>query len=160
MQERASRNFWVLFILAFFAIDFTIAALAISMAAGDPSFRSVPGFSELSVHWDQRQQEQRRLEALGWQIVVDDDRSTQDCLVLQILDSDGRPHSDVSLRVSLFHYTRVAEQQKVACESKDSAYFASVTMDKPGLWSLDIEGVTADGERIWKQMTLDWKAKK
>ena len=42
-------------ILGFFAIDLAIAAIAITMAAGDPSFRSIPGYGERAVAWDERQ---------------------------------------------------------------------------------------------------------
>ena len=42
MTEAGSRRFWITVILGFFAIDITIAVVAITMAAGDPSFRSIP----------------------------------------------------------------------------------------------------------------------
>jgi hypothetical protein len=78
MQEKNSRRFWVLFVLGFFAIDLTIAVIAISMAAGDPSFRSIPGFGERSVHWDERQQKQKLLEELGWSIELDNAQSNRE----------------------------------------------------------------------------------
>ncbi len=156
MNEKSSRNFWIFLILAFFAIDLTIAVIAISMAAGDPSFRSIPGFGERSVHWDERRNQHERLVSLGWSIQVDKSRSGKDSLAIEITDRQGKPVDGISLQVNLFHYTRVAEQQKAHFRSVDSMYIAPVKLSKPGLWHIDLDGTTPEGERIWSQLTLDW----
>jgi nitrogen fixation protein FixH len=157
MQEKSSRRFWVLFVLGFFAIDLTIAVIAISMAAGDPSFRSIPGFGERSVHWDERQQKQKLLEELGWSIELDSAQSTKEELRLRVLDRNGKYVEGVQLQIGLFHYTRVAEQQKILCVEKDGYYIADAKLHKPGLWNMDIDGDTADGRKIWSQQTIRWE---
>jgi nitrogen fixation protein FixH len=157
MQEKSSRRFWVLFVLGFFAIDLTIAVIAISMAAGDPSFRSIPGFGERSVHWDERQQKQKLLEELGWSIELDSAQSNKKELRLHILDRNGKHVEGVQLQITLFHYTRVAEQQKILCVEKDGYYTADAKLHKPGMWNMDIDGETADGKKIWSQQTLRWE---
>ena len=68
IRERNSKWFWVCVICGFFAIDFSIAAIAISMAAGDPSFRSSPGYGERAVAWDVRQKRKEGSSKLGWEI--------------------------------------------------------------------------------------------
>lgn len=157
MQEKNSRRFWVLFVLGFFAIDFTIAVIAISMAAGDPSFRSIPGFGERSVHWDDRQKKQLVLEELGWKIELDHVQANTEELRINILDRDGKHVQGVRLEIALFHYTRVAEQQKVVCSEKEGYYLADAKLHKPGLWNMDIEGETSDGRKIWSQQTIRWE---
>ncbi len=76
MTEAGSRRFWITLILGFFAIDITIAVVAITMAAGDPSFRSIPGFGKRSVQWSERQQGLKQFKESGLRVEIDHDKST------------------------------------------------------------------------------------
>ncbi len=158
MQEKASRRFWISLVLGFFAIDLTIAIVAISMAAGDPSFRAIPGFSQRSVHWGESQKKQRTLQQLGWQLSVDAAKTNASELAIRVIDRDGNVVPDLKLSVMLFHYTRVADQQKEELTHRDGLYVAPFDLAKPGLWHLDLEGVSADGKEIWTQITLEREA--
>ena len=86
MTEAGSRRFWVSLILGFFAIDITIAVVAITMAAGDPSFRSIPGFGKRSVQWSERQQSLKHFKESGLQVEIDIEKSTSDLLVINVTD--------------------------------------------------------------------------
>ncbi|XZE34000.1 FixH family protein [Pirellulaceae bacterium SH501] len=155
MQEKNSRRFWVTVVLAFFAIDLTIAVIAISMAAGDPSFRSIPGFSKRAVDWEVRKKEEQQLLDRGWTIEVSAAAEKTNSLVMKVLSKDREPIPDLSLSVTLFHYTRVAEQQTVPMRWTGAEYVGDIDLSKPGLWHVDIEGNLPDGTKIWTQRTLD-----
>jgi hypothetical protein len=155
MQEKNSRRFWVTLVLAFFAIDFTIAIIAISMAAGDPSFRSIPGFSKRAVDWEVRKKEEQQLLDRGWTIEVSTAPEKPGTLLMSVLSKDRELIPDLNLIATLFHYTRVAEQQAVPMQWTGVAYEGKIDLSKPGLWHVDIEGSLPDGTRIWTQRTLD-----
>ncbi|MCU0718980.1 MAG: FixH family protein [Pirellula sp.] len=156
MTEAGSRRFWVSLILGFFAIDITIAVVAISMAAGDPSFRSIPGFGKRSVQWAERQQSLKHFKASGLQVEIDQDKSTSELLVLNITDKDGKHVSGLNWTVEVFHFTRVAEQQRVEVVERDGVYTAALAMNKPGFWHLELSA-TVDGKTLWMERTVDWK---
>ncbi|MCU0711128.1 MAG: FixH family protein [Pirellula sp.] len=156
MTEAGSRRFWVSLILGFFAIDITIAVVAITMAAGDPSFRSIPGFGKRSVQWSERQQSLKHFKESGLQVEIDTEKSTNDVLVLNITDKDGKHVSGLNWTVEVFHFTRVAEQQRVEVVERDGVYTAALTMKKPGFWHLELSG-TVDGKSLWMERTIDWK---
>ncbi|AMV31814.1 FixH [Pirellula sp. SH-Sr6A] len=155
MQEKSSRRFWVALVLAFFAIDITIAVIAISMAAGDPSFRTIPGFGQRSVDWEVRKKEEQRIADRGWTVDARASTANPRKLSISVLDKDRQPVPDLSLTVTLFHYTRVAEQQVVPMTWSGSAYEGDADLAKPGLWHLDIAGALPDGTQIWTQRTLE-----
>ncbi len=154
MSEKASRRFWVSMILGFFAIDITVAVVAISMAAGDPSFRPIPGFSDRSVYWAETQKKQKNLLDLGWKIEVDPSATHASQLAIRVLDKQGQPVSDAEFNVTVFHYTRVAEQQTAKMVESDGIYTASFDLAKSGNWNLDILGKAASGEDTWSQIRL------
>lgn len=143
--EKSSRRFWIALILGFFSIDIVIATIAITMAVQDPSFRSIPGFSQRSVHWGERQEKQMNLNKLGWKIEVEPSHTTDKQLAIKITDGDGNPVSGAKLITSIFHYTRVAEQQSAPLIESDNLYIANFDLAKPGYWNIDIEGASKEG---------------
>ena len=109
MTEAGSRRFWITVILGFFAIDITIAVVAITMAAGDPSFRSIPGFGKRSVQWSERQLGLKHFKESGLRVEIDHDKSTDDLLVLNVTNANGEHVSGLKWTVEVFHFTRVVE---------------------------------------------------
>jgi nitrogen fixation protein FixH len=156
MMEAASRRFWVSFVLMFFVIDIAIAVTAIVMAIGDASFKSIPGFGERSVHWDEQQIQQAALEKLGWSIKCQDRESSSNKIVVRIEDQADKSIEVEHLRITLFHYTRVSEQQTTIGVWNQGRYEADVDLSKFGLWHIEYEGITKDGTQFWTQQTLDW----
>lgn len=156
MSEASSRRFWVSLILGFFAIDLTIAVVAITMAAGDPSFRSIPGFGRRSVQWSERQQSLKHFKESGFDVEIDQKASTSELLILRITDRDGNHVSGLNWTIEVFHFTRVAEQQRIDLVERDGVYTAALTMKKPGFWHMELSGLV-DGKSIWMERTLDWK---
>lgn len=152
MSEKSSRRFWVSLILGFFMIDVVIATIAITMAIQDPSFRSIPGFSQRSVNWGERQDRQRTLERLGWTIEVDPAHTNGSQLAIRITDQDQNLVTNADLNVTVFHYTRVAEQQATTLKLHDGLYIGSFDLRKPGYWDIDIEGRNDSQDSFWKQM--------
>ena len=157
-QERRSRRFWVLLIVGFFSLDIAIAAIAISMAAGDPSFRSIPGFGERAVAWDQRQSLKEAWNKQGWAIEIARVQPSMDAVEIVLKDAAGNPVSGCTGSVTMFHYTRVATQWKAPLEeTQPGLYRAKVDVSKPGMWNLEIDMLTADQEKCWFEKSFDWQ---
>lgn len=156
MTEAGSRRFWITLILGFFAIDITIAVVAITMAAGDPSFRSIPGFGKRSVQWSERQQGLKQFKESGLRVEIGHDKSTDEMLVLNVTNANGEHVSGLKWTVELFHFTRVAEQQRVEMVEQDGFYSAAVRLIKPGFWHFELSG-SVDGKAVWMEQTIEWK---
>ena len=97
-----------------------------------------------------------RLGGACFRVTISNKRGAEE-LRINILDRHGKHVTGVRLEIALFHYTRVAEQQKVICTEKDGFYLADAKLHKPGLWNMDIEGETSDGRKIWSQQTIRWE---
>jgi len=155
--ERNSRTFWILMILGFFAIDLAIAAIAITMAAGDPSFRSIPGYGERAVAWDERQALRDAWQNKQWHIAIQRVGNRLDALEIAITDRNNAPVSGCIGSVRLFHYTRVAQQVAATFSEIDPGrYQAKVDVAKPGLWSFELELTSPDGQRCSYEQAIEW----
>jgi nitrogen fixation protein FixH len=157
--ERRSKSFWVMLILGFFGMDLTIAAIAISMAAADPSFRSIPGYGERAVAWDERQQLKAAWSNKNWKIEIMRPNAQHDGIRLSIRNQQDEPVSGYTGHVSLFHYTRVATQVRGSLhELSPGCYEAEVDVRKPGLWNLEVELTSPDNEHLWYEQSLELDA--
>ncbi len=157
IRERNSRWFWVCLICSFFAMDFSIAAIAISMAAGDPSFRSIPGYGERAISWDVRRQRIEASQKLGWQIVVHRVEPLRNAIDVTITNSENEPVTGCTGSLQLFHYTRVAEQFKPQLnEVEPGRYRATVDVTKLGRWHLELEIHGVGDQHFWSEQTLEW----
>ena len=156
-RERSSMRFWVCIICGFFAIDFIVAAIAISMAAGDPSFRSIPGYGERAVAWDVRQERKRASKDLEWKVELRRIEPSRDAIHITIRNAANEPVSGCTGSVRMFHFTRVAEQLRSDLnEIEPGVYRARIDVSKPGRWQLDL-GIHASGDRhFWDEQTLNW----
>lgn len=156
--ERASRRFWVTLILAFFALDITIAIVAIVMAAGDPSFRSIPGFGERAVAWDERRMLAEAWQNQNWDVSIRRIGPEHREVEIQIT-RHGEPVVHCTGNVKLFHFTRVAEQRTSTIQEVDPGiYRAQCDVSKPGYWNVEVELLTPDQTRCWQSFTLEWIA--
>lgn len=156
-QERKSRRFWVLVIVGFFSLDIVIAIIAISMAAGDPSFRSIPGFGERAVAWDQRQALKEVWEKQGWTAQVSRAGSKMQEIELVLQTADGQPVVGCQGSMTMFHYTRVAVQLKSPLvEREPGRYRASIEATKPGMWNMEVDLLTPNQETCWYEQSFDW----
>lgn len=156
-RERRSMRFWVFFICCFFAIDFTVAAIAISMAAGDPSFRSIPGYGERAVAWDVRQARKQASKELGWKVQVERSGPNLSEMIVTVSDAENNPVVDCTGLARMFHFTRVAEQfEGKLIETAPGVYRVPIDVSKAGRWQLDLE-IRASGDRqFWDERTLNW----
>jgi len=156
-RERSSMRFWVFFICCFFAIDFTVAAIAISMAAGDPSFRSIPGYGERAVAWDVRQARKQASKELGWNVQIERSGTNHSEMTITVLDAESQPVVDCTGSARMFHFTRVAEQfEGKLIETAPGVYRIAIDVAKPGRWQLDLD-IRASGDRqFWDERTLNW----
>lgn len=157
IRERNSKRFWVCVICGFFSLDFSIAAIAISMAAGDPSFRSIPGYGERAVAWDVRQKRKAISNKLGWKIEVQPVEPLRDAIEIRVFDDSNQPIAGCTGSLRLFHFTRVAEQFECdLIEMEPGRYLAKVDVTKNGRWQLEMEIRGDDNQSFWVEQTLDW----
>ncbi|MFY8199901.1 MAG: FixH family protein [Pirellula staleyi] len=155
--ERNSRAFWILMILGFFAIDLAIAAIAITMAAGDPSFRSIPGYGERAVAWDERQALRDAWQNRQWHIAIQRVGNPSDAIEVAITDRNHEPVSGCVGSARLFHYTRVAQQVSATLsEIAPGRYQAKVDVAKLGLWSFELTLTSPDGQRCSYEQAMEW----
>ena len=156
-RERSAMRFWTCVICGFFAIDFAVAAIAISMVAGDPSFRSIPGYGERAVAWDVRQEGKRTSKELGWSVRLKRVEPSRDAIEVVVKDAANEPVIGGRGAVRMFHFTRVAEQMRgELVEIEPGVYRATIDVSKPGRWQMDLE-LHADGDRnFWDEQTLNW----
>ncbi len=157
IRERNSKWFWVCVICGFFAMDFSIAAIAISMAAGDPSFRSIPGYGERAVAWDVRQKRKEVSRKLGWEIDIQRVEPLHDAVEIRIGSAANGPVTGCTGSLRLFHFTRVAEQfQSPLREIEPGLYHAQINVAKLGRWQMELE-IHAEGDQhFWEERTLEW----
>ena len=155
--ERNSRTFWILMILGFFAIDLSIAAIAITMAAGDPSFRSIPGYGARAVAWDERRALKVAWQKQEWQIAIDRVGDISNTIEIAITKANHEPVSGCKGSVTLFHYTRVAQQVVgVLSEIEPGRYRANVDVARSGLWNLELDVTTPDGSCCSYERCIEW----
>ena len=156
-RERSSMRFWVFLICCFFALDFTVAAIAITMAAGDPSFRSIPGYGERATAWDVRQARKKASTELGWTVQVQRSGASQNELLISVRDAANQPVVAGTGLVRMFHFTRVAEQfEGSLVEREPGVYYVPIDVAKSGRWQMELE-VHAGGDRhFWDERTLNW----
>ena len=156
-REKGAKRFWMCVIGGFFAIDFTIAAIAICMAAGDPSFRSIPGYGERAVAWDIRQERKNSSRDLGWKVAVHRVKPNHNAIEVVVRDAADNPVTGCKGSIQIFHFTRVAEQFRgELTEIEPGVYRASINVSKPGRWQMHLE-IQADGNRnFWDEQTLNW----
>ncbi len=138
-------------------MDFSIAAIAISMAAGDPSFRSIPGYGERAVAWDVRQKRKEVSRRLGWKIDLQRVEPLHDTVEIRISNAANGPVTGCTGSLRLFHFTRVAEQfQSPLHEIEPGLYLAQVNVAKLGRWQMELE-IHAEGDQhFWEERTLEW----
>ncbi len=155
--ERKAKRFWVVLILAFFALDISIAAIAISMAAGDPSFRSIPGYGNRAVAWDERQALKDAWDKHQWTTTIDRVPGSTNQIVISIKNSDQSPVTGCKGHAKLFHFTRVAQQVRgELSEVEPGRYLVNVDVAKPGLWNIELNLETADHVACSYEQTLQW----
>ncbi len=157
MRERSAMRFWTCVICGFFTIDFAIAAIAISMAAGDPSFRSIPGYGERAVAWDIRQERKRTSKALGWKVELHRVEPSRNAIDVTVRDGENKPVTGGNGVVRMFHFTRVGEQIRgELIEIEPGVYRATIDVAKPGRWQMDLEIHKDGNSHFWDEQTLDW----
>ena len=155
--ERKAMLFWSCIICGFFAIDLSVAAIAISMAAGDPSFRSIPGYGERAIAWDVRRERSKMSSELGWTVELKRVRPRFDSVEITLRDEKNEPLVGCSGSARMFHFTRVAEQfQSNLKEVGPGIYHATIDVSRAGRWQMDLDIQAEDGRHFWSEQTLNW----
>ena len=138
-NERKSRRFWVLLILAFFSMDIAIATIAIFMATRDPSFRPMPDYGDQNVSWEERHQERLQSSKLGWTVNISPVEPTRDAMTISAKDRFGNPVTGASGILSAYHFTRVTElTRSKMVEVAPGQYESAIDCSRNGMWKIEL----------------------
>jgi len=126
--------------------------ILIYLATSDPSFAVEADYYQKALDWDDKRAQDRTNAELGWSLELDvaRTRSTDGTVELtaRLIDEDGQPISDATIRLQAFHNARAAHILKSDLERDgDGRYSASLPMHRPGLWEFRFE-VSRAGDRF------------
>lgn len=163
-NERRSAWFWTLFVLALFSVNLTVAAFAIVMASGDPSFRPVPSYGDHGIDFQARKTLLEKSDELGWKVQLErvaKSNETPDAMWLQIdlFDRDGKPVLECQGSAKVYHFARVRdvhESSIVADPQHPGRYFADVDLSRKGRWQVELDIKRSASEGFLFDKTVDW----
>ncbi|MFN7628044.1 MAG: FixH family protein [Pirellula sp.] len=158
ITERRAARFWTSFILGLMAINLGVAAMAIWMAVGDPSFRPMPEYGEHAIDWQARKNLQSRSDALNWKTNVERSAIPQG-IVVQLVDANGDPVVGCTGSIHAYHFTRANAHQKVKVApvaDRPGCYIAPMDVSLDGRWQVTIELERAPDEKFFLDRTMEW----
>lgn len=156
-EQRAAR-FWTFFILGLMGINLGIAAMAIWISIGDPSFRPMPEYGEHAIDWQARKNLQSQSDSLNWKTSVE--RSLMPPgIIVQIVDANGDPVVGCTGSIHAYHFTRANAHRRVdvaPVADRSGVYLAPMDVSLDGRWHVTIELVRGPDEKFFLDRTMDW----
>lgn len=160
LANRKAAWIWGSIVVGFLALQVLIGVAAIFLATGDPSVAVVPDYYEKAIKWDEYVALQTQSDRLGWQVgteIAPTGKSLQSQYVMLYLrDAQGRPLSDLSGRVRVYHHARASQTEEVSIQPMSAGvYSAEVQMPRDGLWEVELDVQGTEGQRFVKTTTFD-----
>lgn len=140
------------------AINLGVAAMAIWMAVGDPSFRPMPEYGEHAIDWQARKNLQSRSDALNWKTNVERSAIPQG-IVVQLADANGDPVVGCTGSIHAYHFTRANAHRKVhvvPVADRPGIYLAPMDVSLDGRWQVTVELKRGADEKFFLDRTMDW----
>jgi hypothetical protein len=157
-QVRRAIWLWPGFLLALMTLNLLIAAIAITVAVGDPSFQPIPSYQENGVDWEARKQLQMRSDSLGWTALVQRDENFEE-IRIALRDPHGLPLTGATGTVQAYHFTRAgqaATRPAIESPSQPGVYLAKLDVAKDGRWHVTVRlSRNEDEEFLWDQ-DVEW----
>lgn len=158
-NERRSRRFWVMVVLAFFSLDIVIASIAIYLATRDPSFRPMPDYGDQNVSWEERHQERIRSDKLGWTVEISPVEPGRNAMQIVAQDSFGNPVTGATGTISAYHFTRVTELTRSSLvEVAPGLYHSTIDCSRNGMWKVELR-INNGEEHFLYENSLEFPAK-
>ena len=158
ITERRAARFWTLFIVGLMGINLGVAAIAIWMAAGDPSFRPMPEYGEHAIDWQARKNLQAQSDALNWKTSVERSLTPQG-IVIQMEDANGEPVVGCTGSIHAYHFTRANAHQKVNVSpvpDRPGLYLAPMDVSLDGRWQVTVELERGPEEKFFLDRAMEW----
>lgn len=122
----------------------TIQTALVTSSSRQPGLAVEPHYYEAGLAWDERQAEERRVAALGWQVEVEVARGD---VLVRLLDAAGAPLDGATVEVRALHPARPDRPRAGGLPWRaPGLYGAAVAFDRPGDWELQVD-VRRAGER-------------
>lgn len=156
--ERRAARFWTVFILGLMGINLGVAAMAIWMAAGDPSFRPMPEYGEHAIDWQSRKNLQSKSDALRWKSSLERSEDPQG-IVIQLFDASGEPVVGCTGSIHAYHFTRANAHQKVNVAplvGRPGCYLAPMDVSLDGRWQVTVELERGPDETFFFDSAMNW----
>ncbi|MBM3963601.1 MAG: hypothetical protein FJ308_00825 [Planctomycetes bacterium] len=156
--ERRAARFWTVFILGLMGINLGVAAMAIWMAAGDPSFRPMPEYGEHAIDWQSRKNLQAKSDGLRWKSSIERSQVPQG-IVIQLADASGAPVVGCTGSIHAYHFTSANAHQKVRITpiaDQPGCYLAPLDVSLDGRWQVTVELERGPDEKFFFDSTMNW----
>lgn len=142
VRERKAQWLWTGFILAFFAIQACLWAVAITYTANDPSHAVVPDYDSKALAWDQQKAARAASDQLGWsaEVEVSHGQLATDWrpISLSLVDEQGQPVTGAEVSVAAFHRGRAGRRQTLSlAETTPGHYHGTIRVLYFGLWQFE-----------------------
>ncbi len=143
--ERRSWFMWTGLIAAFFVVQFSMSAVAIVLATGDPTHAVIPNYHQQALDHDKVLAARQASDKLGWKwnISVDDLQSklAKRGFTIQLKDAQGKAIESAEVAVELCHHARGNQIQKIRLTpvpQQPGMYHGEAILGRPGVWQIDL----------------------
>lgn len=139
-RERTGRS-WLVLVFALILMNMGIVATTVYFASSDGSAGVEPDYYARALKYD-RVIEQRAVNArLGWRAAAAMRTGTEPGfadLTVTIVDREGNPVRDASVRAEIFSSLRSSERRTVTLNPEGGVYAAKVPISAGGLWRVGL----------------------
>ncbi|MEA5556246.1 FixH family protein [Nodularia spumigena] len=156
--RRVPRMLWMVFGLL--CMNFTIVAITVTRATGDPHMAVEPNYYERAVAWDDSVRATAASDALGWVVAVDSAVVHTDApgrvVTIRLTDAGGEPVIGAAVTVCVFHHAYARVRVEIACEEVgNGVYRTQMTSTPPGLHEVQVRAVRGE-QRFEHHAEIMW----
>jgi nitrogen fixation protein FixH len=127
---------WILFVVVLLVGNVAAVSTLIASASGEGERQVLPDYYRRAAAWGQTMDRAQASADLGWTATVTDGAAG---LLIDVADTDGLPISGAQVRVSAHHRAHAdGGVEAVAVEAEAGHYRVGRTLDRAGLWDVDV----------------------
>jgi len=142
----------IIFVLL--GLNFTVVAVTLWVAIGDPSFAVEPDYDIKAANWQQTVEARARATALGWTVRVIDP-AVGGPLRVAVTDRNGEPLDDAIVEAVVFHHAFAGLRQEFPLVDVGSGMHVSLEpFDRAGRWHVRAS-VVRGGNRYLTTFDID-----
>ena len=142
---------WIGIVVGLLSMSVIIQLVGVILAVNDPSFALEPDYERKAAEWDERKEQRRRSEVLGWETSLRTTPSTTKGMVdveLTLVDSEGTPISDALVSFDAFHNARASQILRDELpHQQDGNYRKTLPLRRSGVWEFRLD-ITRGNDRF------------